>query len=789
MYEQHFKQDPYTKEKYPQSIYHDSKNLKWHGNKTITRRGAEIRVTGQEKYGNDILRPGMLYLKLKRCPYSRAKVTSIDTSKAKVLPGVVVVLTNEDVPNLVNAAPYAYCLQKEIWCSGDAVAAVAATEEDIAEEALDLITVQYEQLPFVLHPDDAAKPGAPILHGDTNEIGSPAIVTRGDVDAGFAAADKVVSTTVRRVTKPYAGGRPVAPIENESMTAAWENERMQIWSSTQSPWGDLRSVASACGLPYNRVNANNCRMGVGWGNKGSDGAGKKLAGYISMMTGHPVKWYQDNDGYFSMNSSSWTNQIHEMKAGVKNDGTITAIKDIGTGQGGYLGNRALESSMQPFMTRMTTANLYTEAHDYWTNTQSAGIPKCVAHPSGSMAFANLMDRCAEAINMNPADFLLKNIFTGSGLGGHPDYPQYDIGANPAPQYLQQLIDMSGFKSKWKGWKTPVSENGPKKRGIGISMHNCSHGSLSNPETATVILDPDGTARVVAGSQDCGQGQFTVGAIQAAEELGMSLDKVQNPPFDTQNVQESRSPGGSTVVRGTGTAIILACRDAKEQLFRLAIATKKITATSPDELETADDAIYLKADPTKKVNIKDVCALMTSNYVDAATGTTFGGPIIGRGSYATKRSGGTMMNMQHSATVAEVEVDTDTGEVTVLKVYEVAADGRTVFWKGEISQIMAGIIQQCGTVYEGITKDETTGIDLNPNYSYYKIPTMADTPEMEIDTYNEIEPYGPFGAKGSGEPVMPSTEGSIANAIYNACGARMDSSRMAPDKILAALGKA
>jgi CO/xanthine dehydrogenase Mo-binding subunit len=181
--------------------------------------------------------------------------------------------------------------------------------------------------------------------------------------------------------------------------------------------------------------------------------------------------------------------------------------------------------------------------------------------------------------------------------------------------------------------------------------------------------------------------------------------------------------------------------------------------------------------------------MTANYVDAETGTTFGGPIIGRGSYATKRAGGSMMNMQWSGAVAEVEVDTDTGEVTVLHIWEVAADGRTIFYIGEVNQVKSGILQQCGTVYEGIAKDEATGIDLNPNYSYYKVPTMADTPEITLDLYNEIEPYGPFGAKGSGEPVMPSTEGSIANAIYNACGARMDSSRMAPDKVLAALGKA
>ena len=795
MYETYTKQDPYTKEKYPQSIYHDSKTLKWVGNQTIKRMGADVRVTGQEIYGNDVILPKMLYLKLKRCPYPHATVKSIDTSKAKALAGVVMVLTNADIPDMVNAAPYAYCLSKEVWVSGDAVAAVAATEEDIAEEGVNLIDVQYNVLPFILHEDDALKTDAYKLHGDTNEIGSPAInKARGDVNGatGFAAADKTVTTDVRSVTKPFSGVRPVAPIENESMTVSWENDRMMIWTSNQSPWGDLRGVASALGLPYNKVVAKNCRMGTGWGNKGTDKAGTKIAAYISMKTHRPVKWYQDNDGYFSMQSSAWTCQHHILKGGLKNDGTFTAISDISYGNGGYRGNRAMESSMQPISTRVKCPNIYLEGHDAFTNSQAAGIPRCVAHPNGTYPFAIFLDQCAEAVNMDPADFILKNLFTGSGLGGHPDYPAYDIGANPCPGFFQQLLTLSNWKSRWKGWKTPTSVSGAKKRGIGISIHNCSHGSLSNPESATVMLEPDGTARLVAGSQECGNGWRTAGNIMAAEELGMSYSKVYTPNFDTDTVQESRSPGGSTVVRGTGTALILACRDAKEQLFKLAIAAKKAPtgATSPDQLETANDNIYLKSDPTKTVAIKDVCALMTSTFVDPTTGYAYGGPIIGRGSYATARSGGTMMNMQWSGAVAEVEVDTDTGEVTVLSIDEVAAVGRNIFHWGNYGQIISGIQMQVGhALTEGIVKDEPTGIDLNPNYSLYKNPTMADTPTMNVGIYEEIDPYGPFGAKGTGEPVMPPTSGSINNAIYNACGARIYSPMMTPDKVLAALGKA
>ena len=797
MYESFNITDPYTKEKYPQSIYHNapsygaSNGLKYVGSPKQLRLGAGARVMGNEVYSNDILMTNLLYLKLKRAPYAHATVTSIDVSKAKALPGVIMVLTNADVPNLINASPYFYCIAKDVWTQGECVAAVAAEEEDIAEQALSLITVQYTVLPFVLHQDDALKAGAYILHGSTNEVGTAAPTTRGDVNAGFTASDFVVNTDYRSVTKPFAGVHPVASVEAESFTCNWENDRMNVWSSTQAPWSSLRSVAAALNLPYSKVAALNCRMGTGFGNKGTDGAGVKIAGYISYNTHRPVKWYQDLDGHFGMNSSAWTCQNHVLKTGLKKDGTIVALSDIVQGNGGYRGNAAAQSSAAPFNVRVKAANMYIEGHDAYTNSQGAGIPRCVQHVKATVAFGIHMDKCAEAVGMDPSAFLLQNIYTGSGVGGHPDFPSYDVGINSAPDYLQQLITQSGWASKWKGWKTPTSVNGAKKSGIGIALHNCSHGSLSNPETATIMLEPDGSARCVTGSQDMGQGWRTCGALMAAEELGIDISLVTSPNFSTENTQESRSPGGSTVTRGTGTAVILACRDAKEQLFKLAIAGKKFAAgTTPDQLETSAGKIYLKSNPATTVNIADVCALMTSTFVDPGTSGTYayGGPIIGRGSYATARNG-TMMLLQQAATVAEVEVDTNTGEVTVTNVNLVSAVGRTIFYMGLYNQIIGGIAFMIGeALYAGIYKDEATGIDLNPNYILFKCPTMADMPTMNVTMYEKIEPYAPFGGKGAGEPVMPQTSPAIINAIYNACGVRISSSMCTPDKILAGLGK-
>ena len=379
MYEQHYKQDPYTKEKYPQSIYHDSpqSELKWIGNKDVTRVGAETGVTGVDKFGNDFVHPNQLYLKLKRCPHSHAIVTSINTTAAKNLPGVVMVLTHDDVPDLIARAPYSYCLNKECWVEGHAVAAVAATEESIAEEAIDLIEVEYEVLDFVLHPDDALESGAYVLHGDTNEIGTPWIHdSRGDVDAAFAQSGvTVVEGDYRTVTKPYFGEYPVAPVENESTTCIPEEDRLVFHISTQNPWGDSRTAAGNLNLPQNKIVARHTRSGCGFGRKGSDQAGQTLAGYIALKTHRPVKWLQDNWGYFSVNRSAWGCRIHNIKTGVQDDGTLVAYSNITTTGGGYLGSRGGQSGIAPVPFRWQVPNLYLEAHDAWTNTEGNGIPR------------------------------------------------------------------------------------------------------------------------------------------------------------------------------------------------------------------------------------------------------------------------------------------------------------------------------------------------------------------------------------------------------------------------------
>lgn len=778
--------DAFTGEEFPQSIYHDNPTLKYFGDPNIIRRDAGHKVTGQAKFANDIMLANLCYLKFKRCPHTHARVTSIDTSAAEALPGVIRVYTHDDVPSLTIRPPYNFVLMNETFEQGGEVAAVVAEDEDIAEEACALIDVEYEVLPFVLYAKEALEPGAPIVFGDTNEVGTPWTHTRGDPAAGFNAADEVVEVEVATVTKPWSGDRPVAPIEGESIVCEWENNQLRFWVATQGHHYNVRIIGPQVGLPYNRVIGEHTYEGASFGLKGSSNKGSVLAAYAAMDTNRPVKFMVEPDGQMNINTSTQSAQNHSYKIGVKNDGTLTAFSDINIQASGSYGGAGGASAVQLHHMMFNVPNMYLEARNALTNTNGTGVPRCVHHPMSTFSVGVAMDQAAETIDMDPADFLIKNLFRGEGVGTHQDWPEWELDSNPNPDMVEKLVNNSGWKSKWNGWTTPVSVSGSKARGIGIAAHECDHGRLSNPMSAMVKANLDGTFDIDCGSFDIGTGFRTQGAIIAAEELGTPVENVNVSRYNTDTTQESMLTGGSRVTRASGTAIILACQDIKEQLFYLAVATGKLPGPATS-MSTGDGNIY---QGSESVTIAEVCALQQSTHVVKPNDPSFkGGPLIGRGSYATKRAA--YMCQQWNTAIAEVEVDTDTGEVEVLKMWTAEDVGRVIFRKGLENQQYGGSIMSMGrALFEGIVKDDATGVTLNPNYLDYKIPSMADIPDYDIDLYETYatNPFGPMGAKGVGEPMVGGTAPSIANAIYNACGARVNSTMITPNKILEAIGK-
>jgi len=465
-----------------------------------------------------------------------------------------------------------------------------------------------------------------------------------------------------------------------------------------------------------------------------------------------------------------------MKAGIKKDGTLVAFSMSNLFDIGCLGGSGANG--QDVVRQMfNIPNLHSDGQTVTCNTNPNGSIRCVGHPRPIMEVMMFMDRVAEASGLNPADFYLKNVLTTSGPGGDLDDKNTDTASNAMPDMLNQLIDLSGWRSKWKGWKTPSSVNGTKVRGLGIGLNRCDHGSLSNPISATIRFTPEGEVVITCGSTDQGQGWRTAAKCMAAEELGVPASIVTCVSLVTSRDAESRSPSGSTITRGSGTGVILAARDAKFGLFTATVASKLVKgATKPEDLEMVDGFIFLKSDPTQKVALVDVVKNQDSLV----------GPIIGRGYYATIGTG--RLTRQWGAAVSEVEVDTDTGECQVINTWSVTDAGRVIWYVGAVAQALGSIEMGTSRLFDAMVKDGATGATLNANYLDYKINTHMDSPNSILGFSESIDPFGPFGAKGISEPGFTPVPPSVGNAIYNACGARLLSSPFSPDKILAALGK-
>ena len=778
MYENLFYQNQFSGEKYPQSLYHSqpSAQMKAVGNKTILRLDAVPKVTGKTRFAADIMMPGKLFLKFAVCPYSHAKITTIDTSKAKALPGVVMVLTHADVPDLVDTAPYEFVLDDECWHDGDEFAAVVAEEEDIAENAISLLDVKWQVLPFVLFPEDALKSGAPILHGDTNISGTNKF-DRGNVDTGFTQSDIVVGPLTYGATQPtWTEDCDTADFEGDSHTAYWDGERVVVYTYEKGRYAPHRTIAAALKLPFNSVSVPPCAAGaIQGGNRGGNYKGGILAAYVSKKLGRPVVNRYDMFQQIAGKGNQKTTRL-TMKAGIKKDGSLVSFSMSNLFDIGCLGGSGANG--QDVVRQMfNVPNLHSDGQTVVTNTPPNGSIRCVAHPRPIMQVMMFMDKVAEASGLNPADFYLKNVLTTSGPGGDLDDPKTDTASNAMPSMLNQLIEISGWRSKWKGWKTPMSVNGSKQRGIGIGLNRCDHGSLSNPISASIRVTPEAQIVVTCGSQDTGQGWRTAAQVIAAEELGVPVSSVTTLWCFTDRDQESRAPSGSTITRGSGTGVIVAARDAKLGIFTAAVASKLIKgATKPEDLEMTDGSIYLKSDPTQKVALVDVVKNQDSLV----------GPIIGRGYYATLSSG--RLTRQWGACAAEVEVDVDTGEAQVINIWTVTDAGRVIWYKGAVAQALGSIEMGTSRLFDALVKDSATGATLNANLLDYKINTHMDSPNSTLAFNESIDPYGPFGAKGISEPGFTPVPPAVGNAIYNACGARLMSSPFSPDKILAAIGK-
>ena len=733
------------------------------------------KVTGAAMYGADYNWPGTLIGRIKRSPYAHARVTTIDTTKALALPGVAAVLTFEDVPQSKHAGlpvPRTGSLAVDqniltgvarFW--GDGIAAVAAVSEEIAEEALDLIEIEYELLPVVLNVADALQVDAPLIHGtEGNLVVPPIIVEHGDIAAGFAAADYIFEGT-------YSTGRPAhAYMEpNVCVCRFDQNGKLTVWSSTQGAFSVRRIMSEVLDIPLHKIQVIVEHMGGGFGSKQDLYQHEFVCALLAKKTGRPVKMEYTRKETFMATKTRHPVTVH-LKQGLKKDGTLTAREAL------YVSNTGGYSSHGPGITAVGTIDLSSlyrcaenwrlEGRSIYTNAPVAGAYRGYGAVQGFFALDVQMDEMAAMLGMDPVAFRVKNAVSEGDLSpsGHR------LHSDSLAKCLQRGADEVGWVDKWQ---PPEAKSGRIRGGLGVGteMHSAgAYPDIKEVSGAILKMNEDGTVNLLTGVADLGTGALTAMAQIAAEELGTSLADITVIAGDTDVVPYDSGAYASRSTFIGGKAVQIAASELKQKVLTLAAQKLKFPVS---DLDIENGWITRSGQP--QISIKDLIQ------------GEGGEPAHALVSEVTHKS---KVAYSFAAHFAEVEVDTETGQIEVKQIVAVHEIGQAINRKGVEGQIEGGIQQGLGhTITEELLLDPVTGRPLNPSFVDYKMPLAMDMPPIKtIILEEQPDPGGPFGAKGVGEDPIIAIGPAIANAVSNAIGVRFRDLPITPERVLQALAE-
>jgi len=741
--------------------------------KATTNIDGFAKVTGQAQYTSDMVLPQMLYGKILRSPYPHAKILNIDTSKAEKLVGVKAVVTAKDTGEHKQGCWRRFrelcdepvlCLEKVRYI-GDPVAAVAAIDEDIAEEALDLIEVEYELLPAVFDPLEAIKEGAPQLHdGVKNNINVSRSIEWGDVEEGFKNSDHIRED--RFMVPPQSH----TPMEVHNALASFDgNGRLTVWTTTQCPYYVQCLLAETLDMKEGDVTVKMPYVGGGFGGKNELFADQFCAAFLSRRTGRPIKIVYTREEEF-IAARRRTPMYYYLKIGAKKDGTLLAKEvRVFTDGGAYssMGATAL------YLTGWFSAfpykypNYKYEGSKVYTNKSPASSMRGFGAPQAVFAGESQIDMLAADLGIDPLEIRKRNSMT-------PNYVvpgQATIASCGLPQALDKMGDYLERRGKL-----------PKDRGIGVACYGFNTGGVFNwfntPyafSSALIKINIDGKVDLYTLAAEIGQGSNTTMSMICAEELGVHLEDIRLHTGDTDICSTDLGAWSSRETLMMGNAVKMAAADAKRQLFE--IAAMKLSPNIVYDFAAKDRQIYLRERPDRGLSYYDV--------VKDAIRAKEGQPIIGRGHYTPHGKGMISPAFSFGVQAVEVEVDRETGHVKIIKVTTAHDSGQVINPLGVRGQLEGAIQMAAGY---GLCEDMPTdeGKILNPNFVDYKLIRYRDMPEtetIEIDTY---EPEGPFGAKEAGEGLTCPTAGALANAVYHAVGVRINDNPITPEKVLKAL---
>ena len=770
--------------------------LKYVG-KSIERCDAVKKVTGAAEYVDDIRLPRMLYAKTVHSPYAHAKILSIDISEAEKLPGVRAVITGEEYPNRAGLYLEDRFFMAKVGDTakymGEAVAAVAAETPEIAEAACALIKVEYEELPAITNALDGMRPDAILIHPELHtykiapifypekgtNIAHHYVLRKGDAEKGFAEADfvfehKFFIPHVQHVT-----------METHGCIAKYDNDgKLTVWAGCQSPFAVRQALSVAFKQPLNKLRVITPTVGGGFGSK----AGTTIEGIVIPLAkrcvGCPVKMIYSREDEF-VNTYVRQGMHATIKTGVRKDGKIIALQNSFVWDGGAYTEYGVNiakaggwASAGPY----DVENVWTDSYCVYTNHPVGGPYRGFGMCEIHYAIEQNMDMIAKEIGISDVDIRRINGIRPGGLTG-----------------MGERMEVAGFQDcletvvKDLEYDKPCESSGSptKIRAKGIAGGWKSPSMPPNAGSAAIIrMNEDGTFFLMSSGMEIGQGTATVLTQIAAEVLSVHPKNITFCSGDTDYTPYEWQTVASRTTYCAGNAVKLAAEDIKNKILDL--AQIKLGAVKRD-LDLEDGFVVHKIYPDRRCPISDFA--LGLSFPD---GSGYGGPAIGVGTFTlennlnTNKKTGVVVNEHRPAAFwtmgvngAEVEVDTETGHIKVLKMCSCFDAGKVINPATFCAQSEGAMVQALGTALfeELILKN---GKPMNTSFVDYKIPTADDIPELVVKYVEHEEPLGPYGARGVGEPLMVPGAPAIANAVYNAIGVRFTRMPITPEKVLEAL---
>ena len=738
------------------------------GTRPIRHDGAD-KVTGRALYGADFQTAGLLHGKILRSPHAHARIKSIDTSKAEAMPGVYAVVTAADFPeaqdkivDLGEATANLKYLQDNVLArdkalyQGHAVAGVAASTPHVAEEALSLIDVDYDVLPPVLTAPDGMKDTAPLLHdsltmtelgedsGKKSNIAEHFQHKVGDIEKGFAEADVVIEREFNTETVHQGY------IEPHTATVLWNNDgRLHIWTSTQGTFTVRDNVAAILQIPVSQIKVTPLEIGGGFGGKINVYL-KPVAAVLSKKSGHPVKMTMTRQEVFEGTGPTPGSHM-KVKIGATKDGKITAAQALLAFEAGAYPGSPVGAAAMCVFAAYDLPNVVVDGYDVVVNKPKSAAYRAPGSTHAAFATETVIEEVAEKIGMNSMELRLANAAKeGTRRADGPVYPR--IGC----------VDVMEAIKNHPHYNAPLE--GPN-RGRGVAMGYWFNVGFES--SCSISVNGDGTASLVEGSTDIGGTRASV-AMQAAEVLGIPAEDVQPTVVDTDSVGYTAVTGGSRVTYATGWAAHDAAQDVKRQMIERAA---KLWEVETDAIELDKGVFKHKTDPELNMSFKELAEQLSDT----------GPPVIGR---ASVNAGGLGVGGgSFSGAIVDVEVDPETGKLTILRFTAVQDAGKAIHPSYVEGQMQGGSVQGIGWALNEEYFMNDKGTMVNSSLLDYRMPTCLDLPMIDTVIVEVASSSHPYGVRGVGEASIVPPPAAVANAIHDAVGVRMDRMPMNPGAVM------